>query len=763
MALMTDIQKADILANCGNDIPLLPVSPNRTIYVAVDGLPTNSGLTISLPIDIMTAFSSSFVESGDLYYIKAGNYQFPLNPSNNRQINLSNLPSSLANPIYWIGYKNTPNDINATNYATVTWSDYKARPRSTDLTHVLDSSVMPTFSGSVANRPSYIQNESLFWQDGGESGFVFRNIQIQYFRYAFEFRNLTNSVFENVVVGNLGQFAPVSGQGGINQDLIGKAFSMTQRCDNLVIKNCACYNMAMTAFSLGEGYNSLIEYCKAYSDIDNGNPQDYYFHTIGKNSVFRNLEAHRLISSNHSGHGICFNQKSELNIMLDSYVYGTNIHFDGAVSCYADGIDLVGVVSYALYDGGGISIYDNAEYNHIKNVTSLNSESAISFSDSGKNSYDEHPGRNNFIENFTVTNARLCVIDFNWWNEVTDVCADNEFLNLIVNGSPSLFLISRSNSGTKIISSTINNVPQLARTNFKNSGSYFLNSNTEFRNVNFVNSEVPNSSSYIVVNDGIPFIILNGNSYIEIPLGGSYVELGAVYDDVEDGIGSATVGGDSVNTSVKGVYLVTYNFTDSNGNVAPQVVRTVSVSPDNARPVLTLVGSSVLNLSQFDDYIEFGCSATDLVDGDLTSQIVISGLVDTDVIGTYYKYYNVTDSNGFVAFEVVRQINVGNIDAFPVLDLNGSSVVDNLIGFEYVELGATAIDVEDGDLTSQIVITGSVDFTTLGNYDIFYSITDSNGNTSQIKRTVRVIETHNDNDLDIKVLKSRSANVLLMY
>ena len=47
------------------------------------------------------------------------------------------------------------------------------------------------------------------------------------------------------------------------------------------------------------------------------------------------------------------------------------------------------------------------------------------------------------------------------------------------------------------------------------------------------------------------------------------------------------------------------------------------------------------------------------------------------------------------------------------------------IGDTYNEQGATAADREDGDLTSGIQTTGTVDTTAAGTYTITYTVTDS--------------------------------------
>lgn len=491
----------------GNNIPLQPENPKRTIYISVEGRSSNTGLTLDSPKNIASAFDKSFVKAGDLFYIKAGNYTMPSNPKDNRQFDISDLPCTANDPCYWVGYKSIPGDINASEFSTVTWDDYKNRPQSNDGTHNLDPSLMPTFSGNTTYAPKYIDNGTLFFADGGEEGLVFRNLQIQYFRRGFELKRLSTSVFENIIQANHGWFAPINGQGGSNSDLQGTGWliyssssSLTSVSVKNVIKNCATYNMAFRGFTINNSTNTLVERSESTSDIDNGNPQDYYFHTIGKNNLFSNLRVNRLISSNHSGHGICFNQLSENNIMQNSVIYGTGIHFDGAINSYANNIQLIGDDSFGLFKGGGITIMDGAENNLIENCSSVNGETGINFSDSGKNPFDEHAGRNNSFKNIKITNKSKSIIDLNWWNEKDELTENNIFENCEFINSPYLFTISRPNSNFIFNNSQFINVKNIQQTTYKNEKNFLLNSNTQFKNSNFWDSEIPTKEKYIVSN-----------------------------------------------------------------------------------------------------------------------------------------------------------------------------------------------------------------------------------------------------------------------
>ncbi|WP_323787371.1 reprolysin-like metallopeptidase [Psychroserpens sp.] len=85
----------------------------------------------------------------------------------------------------------------------------------------------------------------------------------------------------------------------------------------------------------------------------------------------------------------------------------------------------------------------------------------------------------------------------------------------------------------------------------------------------------------------------------------------------------------------------------------------IGIGPDTEAPVITLNGASTINLNVGSSYTELGATATDNIDGDLTSSIVVGGdTVDPNLIGTYLVTYNVSDAAGNPAIEVIRTVNV---------------------------------------------------------------------------------------------------------
>lgn len=78
----------------------------------------------------------------------------------------------------------------------------------------------------------------------------------------------------------------------------------------------------------------------------------------------------------------------------------------------------------------------------------------------------------------------------------------------------------------------------------------------------------------------------------------------------------------------------------------------------------------------------------------------------------------------------------------PVISVSGPNPLNWRLGKSpYWDMGATARDNVDGNLTSRITIdTSEVDVHTLGTYTVYYSVTDNSGNTGYNSRTVNVVE-----------------------
>jgi 5-hydroxyisourate hydrolase-like protein (transthyretin family) len=95
----------------------------------------------------------------------------------------------------------------------------------------------------------------------------------------------------------------------------------------------------------------------------------------------------------------------------------------------------------------------------------------------------------------------------------------------------------------------------------------------------------------------------------------------------------------------------------------------------------------------------------------------------------------------------------------PVISLTGATVINLVVGDTYNELGATAIDDTDGDITGSIVVDSSaVNTTAEGSYQVTYNVADAAGNNAtQVTRTVTVATAP---DITIPVISLIGATVI---
>ena len=78
---------------------------------------------------------------------------------------------------------------------------------------------------------------------------------------------------------------------------------------------------------------------------------------------------------------------------------------------------------------------------------------------------------------------------------------------------------------------------------------------------------------------------------------------------------------------------------------------------DSTAPIITLNGQAIATINLNSTYTDAGATATDKVDGDLTSSIVTTGVVNTSIEGDYIITYTVSDTSGNTA-TTTRQVIV---------------------------------------------------------------------------------------------------------
>ncbi len=221
----------------------------------------------------------------------------------------------------------------------------------------------------------------------------------------------------------------------------------------------------------------------------------------------------------------------------------------------------------------------------------------------------------------------------------------------------------------------------------------------------------------------------------------SVIKVGEMFDplahvhahDAEDGdITKNIVVSGTVDTMKSGVYVLTYSVTDSVGNLV-EVTRTITVRQElisiQTIPTLTFIQKEI-SLKVGD---RFDASMWITVSDPLTDIEIIENTVNTAVPGRYAVTYRVTGLNGSSSTATL----IVNVDDLPTFTGITDSVIK--VGEIFDPLAHVhAHDAEDGDITKNIVVSGTVDTMKSGVYVLTYSVTDSVGNLVEVTRTITV-------------------------
>jgi len=192
-----------------------------------------------------------------------------------------------------------------------------------------------------------------------------------------------------------------------------------------------------------------------------------------------------------------------------------------------------------------------------------------------------------------------------------------------------------------------------------------------------------------------------------------------------------------------GTYYLKYECKDQAGH-ATSACRTIS-NEDKTKPVVTIIAASNSNegiwyveSSRDQDYADAGASCTDMVDGNISDEVEVSGdIVDLSKPGTYKLSYNCHDSSDQAADTGVRTVVVRDTTC-PTCTLGATAELVNVeASFPYEEVPTSCTDTLDGALTSvQSVsrvddtsyVSTVVDVEMTGTYKITYCAKDSEGN-----------------------------------
>ena len=126
-----------------------------------------------------------------------------------------------------------------------------------------------------------------------------------------------------------------------------------------------------------------------------------------------------------------------------------------------------------------------------------------------------------------------------------------------------------------------------------------------------------------------------------------------------------------------------------------------------------------------------------------TGVVILTADPDYEIKSTYSFTVTASDGSNTSSATTVTFSITDVDDTIPEITLVGANPQSIELGTAYSELGATALDNIDGDITGSIVIDASaVDVNTVGDYTVTYDVQDAAGNqATQVTRTVTIIDT----------------------
>ena len=283
-------------------------------------------------------------------------------------------------------------------------------------------------------------------------------------------------------------------------------------------------------------------------------------------------------------------------------------------------------------------------------------------------------------------------------------------------------------------------------------------------------------------------------------------------------------------------WIITSSFTfngifyeePSGDEIIEVISSSVEGEPDEL-VTLRLDGKLTVKVEQGSEYKEPGFKAISNVYGDISKNVIVSGKVDTSVIGTYELTYTLSykgikpkltrlvkvvekkkestsekeeekdkdkennNNNETPSTQNPGSSNNGGGNTTPsnpgngggtttptqpveptpqqpvqpkpqgniTLKLNGDATVYLTEGSTYTDAGATAIDNEGNNVSSQISVSGSVNSSVAGTYKIIYSIKNYNGEMLTVVRNVIVQAMGISLKLDNSNPTNKSINILV--
>ncbi len=146
--------------------------------------------------------------------------------------------------------------------------------------------------------------------------------------------------------------------------------------------------------------------------------------------------------------------------------------------------------------------------------------------------------------------------------------------------------------------------------------------------------------------------------------------------------------------------------------------------------------------------------------GDVCNTVNI-GLMTRDNGWSVENFYPI--SANMSTFSVSYCANSNADNEKPEITINGSNPLNLALNATYTELGASAYDNRDGNISSNITSSTNLDTSVAGTYSVTYSVSDAAGNNATKTRTVIVSESNTASSITIDGDTSDWAAIPALY
>ncbi len=178
-----------------------------------------------------------------------------------------------------------------------------------------------------------------------------------------------------------------------------------------------------------------------------------------------------------------------------------------------------------------------------------------------------------------------------------------------------------------------------------------------------------------------------------------------------------------------------FQLTVDEVNLAPVAADVSATTDEDTLTTVTLVGTDVDAPVQALTYSVVAGPTNGTLGAILGDQVDYTPNLNWN--GTDSFTYKVNDGVTDSAVATVT-ITVDPVNDAPTISLTSYSEYFQAQNTPYVDPGTQADDIEDGDITANVVVTGTVDIAIVGIYPLTYTITDVGGLTAQTARNVHV-------------------------